>query len=139
MPLRFTIALTVCASALLAQPPALDLTTVPTRITPESLVAGDFNRDGKPDLAVSGDDSSGNGAVEILLGNGDGTFRSAGVIVVGPPATRIAQADFNLDGALDLAVSVGTKGQVMILLGNGDGSFRTPLDSGDRKSTRLNS
>ena len=130
MPLRFTIALTVCVSALLAQPPALDLTTVPTRITPESLVAGDFNRDGKLDLAVSGDDSAGNGAVEILLGNGDGTFRSAGVIAVGPPATRIAQADFNLDGALDLAVSVGTNGQVMILLGNGDGSFRTPLDSG---------
>ena len=128
--LRFTIALMVCVSALFAQLPALDLTTVPTRITPESLVAGDFNRDGKPDLAVSGDDSAGNGAVEILLGNGNGTFRSAGLITVGSPASRIAAADFNLDGALDLAVSVGTHGQVMILLGNGDGSFRTPLDSG---------
>jgi uncharacterized protein (TIGR03437 family) len=110
--------------------PALDLTKVPTRITPESLVVGDFNGDGKPDLAVSGDDSAGNGAVEILLGNGDGTFRSAGVIPVGLPATRIAQADLNRDGKLDLAVSVGTNGQVMILLGNGDGSFGAPRDSG---------
>jgi len=110
--------------------PALDLTKVPTRITPESLAVGDFNGDGKPDLAVSGDDSAGNGAVEILLGNGDGTFRSAGVIPVGLPATRIAQADFNRDGKLDLAVSVGTNGQVMILLGHGDGSFAAPADSG---------
>jgi uncharacterized protein (TIGR03437 family) len=130
MSLRFPISLLVCASALVAQSPGLDLTSVPTRITPESLVAGDFNGDGKPDLAVSGDDSEGNGAVEILLGVGDGTFRSAGVIAVGLPATRIAQADFNGDGKLDLAVSVGRDGQVMILLGNGDGGFRAPIDSG---------
>jgi uncharacterized protein (TIGR03437 family) len=119
----------VCACTLFAQAPALDLTSVPTRITPESLTVGDFNGDGKPDLAVSGDDSAGNGAVEILLGNGDGTFHSAGVITVGPPATRIAQADFNRDGRLDLAVSVGTNGHVIILLGNGDGSFHAPIDS----------
>jgi uncharacterized protein (TIGR03437 family) len=117
-------------NSLYAQMPSLDLKTIPTKTTPESLVVGDFNGDGKPDLAVSGDDSAGKGTVEILLGNGDGTFRSASVIEVGAPATRIAKADFNNDGKLDLAVSVGNNGHVMILLGNGDGTFQTPMDSG---------
>ena len=130
MTLRIPLDALLCVASLHAQLPNLDLRTIPTKITPESLVVGDFNGDGKPDIAVSGDDSTGNGSVEILVGNGDGTFRSASVNSVGPPATRIAKADFNKDGKLDLAVSVGNSGQVMILLGNGDGTFQTPKESG---------
>jgi FG-GAP-like repeat len=122
----------VFLGTLSAQPPSFDLTTIPTKNTPQSLIVGDFNRDGRPDLAVSGIDAGGNGTVEILLGNGDGSFRSAGVITVGAHASRIAQADFNSDGKLDLAVSVGDSGQVVVLLGNGDGSFKGPVDSGAR-------
>jgi hypothetical protein len=114
-----------------AQPLTFDLTTVPTNITPQSLVAGDFNHDGKPDLAVTGKE----GSVAILLGNGDGTFRSGQTIPVGAPATRIVKADFNHDGNLDLAVSVGSNGQVVVLLGNADGTFQAPIDSGMRAPT----
>jgi FG-GAP-like repeat len=38
---------------------------------PISVGVGDFNRDGKPDLAVSNEASN---TVTVLLGNGDGTF-----------------------------------------------------------------
>jgi uncharacterized protein (TIGR03437 family) len=110
----------------IAQSLSLDLTTVPTTVTPQSLVLGDFNHDGKPDIAVTGKD----GTVAILLGNGDGTFRAGQTISVTAPATRIVKADFNNDGNPDLAVSAGTSGQVVVLLGKADGTFQPPVDSG---------
>jgi hypothetical protein len=115
-----------CSAFAVAQSLSFDLTTIAVNLTPQSLVAGDFNRDGKPDLAVTGSE----GSVAILLGNGDGTFRAGQVIPVGASATRIVKADFDQDGKLDLAVSVGSSGQVMVLLGNGDGSFQAAFDSG---------
>ena len=69
-------------------------------------------------------------SVEILLGNGDGSFRSVHIISLGAPATRIVKADFNLDGKLDLGVEIGNFGHVVVLLGNGDGSFQSPVDVG---------
>jgi len=93
-----------------------------------AVVVGDFNRDGKADLAVmSGAD---NGTVTVFLGNGDGTFTQApgNPTPVGNSfATNQAEAvgDFNGDGILDLAVASGGYGEglVTILLGNGDGTF----------------
>ena len=41
-------------------------------LMPASVAVGDFNGDGKPDLAVT---NSGSASVSVLLGNGDGTFR----------------------------------------------------------------
>src|SRR2546430_10943261 len=53
----------------------------------------------------------------------------------------VAVGDFNGDHKLDLAVANGSVNTVSILLGNGDGTFQPPLqyNTGDRKSTRLNS
>src|SRR5438034_215867 len=45
-----------------------------TGASPISVAVGDFNRDGKPDLAVA---NNGSGNVSVLLGNGDGTFQPA--------------------------------------------------------------
>ena len=87
-----------------------------------SMAVGDFNHDGKADLAET---SGGDNAVYVLLGNGDGTFAFApgSPVTVGsfPQAVRIG--DFNRDGLLDMAVANGYDNTVSIMLGNGDGTF----------------
>jgi dienelactone hydrolase len=87
--------------------------------SPRALATGDFNGDGKLDIAVANEQFS----VAILLGNGDGTFGPP--TVYGPGSdlnTSIAAGDFNRDGKLDLVVTSYTAAS--ILLGNGDGTFR---------------
>jgi trimeric autotransporter adhesin len=99
-----------------------------------ALVAGDFNHDGKMDLAMT--NSYYNGAVTILLGNGDGSFTPAPgtPITVGNSfqmANSLATGDFNGDGIQDIAVGVSNDGYggqslgvLVVLLGNGDGTFK---------------
>jgi len=52
--------------------PAFSRTDVAVGESPIEAATGDFNGDGKLDLAVV---NNGDGTVSILLGNGDGTFR----------------------------------------------------------------
>ena len=88
---------------------------------PVSVAVGDFNGDGKADLAVA---NYVDNTVTVLLGNGDGTFTAAGSpIVVGNGATSVAVGDFNGDGKADLAVANYVDNTVTVLLGNGDGTF----------------
>jgi len=88
-----------------------------------SLAVGDFNRDGKADLAVTDANSS---TVSILLGNGNGTFQTPVNYSTGI-ANAVAIGDFNGDGKLDLGVANGN-GSISILLGNGDGTFQAAVD-----------
>lgn len=90
------------------------------------LTVGDLNGDGQLDLALTGDDISGNPAIAIMLGNGDGTFRVGQVYDVSADVVGLAAADFNDDGRLDLAVVGANTNSVLIFLGNGDGSFQAP-------------
>jgi len=85
-----------------------------------AIVAGDFNGDGKLDLAMT--DYNGN-AVLVLLGNGNGTFQPPITIAVGNQPDAIAVGDFNNDGKLDLAIANYGDGTVTLLLGKGDGTF----------------
>jgi len=89
-----------------------------------TLVAGDFNHDGKIDLAVSGGGTGGN--VDVLLGNGDGTFQAPVTYASGNSSTwALVLGDFNGDGNLDLVTSAEGSGAIKILLGNSNGTFQT--------------
>jgi FG-GAP-like repeat len=78
------------------------------------LTTGDFNGDGKPDVALSGY------VLEVLLGLGDGGFSAP--TLYGPPyiGVQTTVADFNGDGQPDLLSSYCG---VSLFLNVGDGGF----------------
>ena len=68
--------------------------------------AGDFNQDGKMDLAVVNWDGGGSDSVSVLLGNGDGTFQTRVQYQTGIGPYGIIAADVNVDGnCVDLVVT----------------------------------
>jgi hypothetical protein len=89
---------------------------------PYSVAVGDFNQDGKTDLATAND---GDNNVTILLGNGSGGFTEAAdsPVGVGNDPTSVAVGDFDQDGKADLAVANFFSDNVTILLGDGSGGF----------------
>jgi hypothetical protein len=91
-----------------------------------AIATGDFNGDGKLDLAVT--DEAGN-TVSILLGKGDGTFEAPMTEVVGNAPVAMVAGDFNNDGKLDIATANSSDGTVTLLLGKGDGTFTQASES----------
>jgi hypothetical protein len=89
--------------------------------SPQAVVTGDFNGDGKVDLAVA---NNGSNTVSILLGNGDGTFQPAQTFATGAGPRSLAVGDFNGDGKLDIVTA--NANDMSVLLGNGDGTFQSP-------------
>jgi outer membrane protein assembly factor BamB len=91
---------------------------VPAGAVPDALAAGDFDRDGIPDLAVC-DKSSSPSNVRILLGDGSGGFPSGSSVAVGSQPTAVVAADFDGDGDLDLAVGNEGADNVQVLRNDG--------------------
>jgi hypothetical protein len=93
---------------------------------PRAVAIGDFNQDGRPDLAIS---NFGSASLTIYLGSQFGTFPTAthSTINVMPHPRPVVIADFNGDGKQDLATGggpgSGNPGSIWVLLGNGAGAF----------------
>ncbi|MBI1827575.1 MAG: VCBS repeat-containing protein [Planctomycetes bacterium] len=97
------------------------LTPFPISFEASPNESGDFNRDGKVDLAIA---ATGDSNVWILRGNGNGTFIPPGQQVgVGMEPHGIAVLDMNGDGAPDIATSNTTDDNVSLLLNDGAGLF----------------
>lgn len=118
--------------------PQKQLAVLPETDNLAPMASGDFNGDGKVDLAFAVDYTN---QLIVFLGNGDGTFQPMKVETVpfaGSSASQSFQgaqllaADFNHDGKLDLAAfaqvatSTTNSAGVYILPGEGNGTFGTP-------------
>lgn len=108
-------------------PPLTNCATSPSGFNYGEFAIGDFNGDGKLDLAVVSVGPGSNDGVCVLLGKGDGTFKTPVLYDASVPHSFVRAGDFNNDGKLDLAVS--DPGGISILLGNGDGTFQAGIPS----------
>lgn len=95
---------------------------LPTGFLPTAVAQGDFNRDGKLDLAISngGDDS-----IYVYPGNGDGTFGVPEILyTTGLAPAWLAAAQLRATGHVDLIAVDADSDQVEVFSGNGDGTFQ---------------
>jgi len=92
----------------------------PVGRAPQALATGDFNGDGRWDLATANGTSD---DVSVLLGNGNGTFRSAVSFGVGKIPLALVAEDMDRDGVLDLVLALSGSDQVVVFKGDGKGLF----------------
>jgi hypothetical protein len=110
--------------------------TISVGAFPNGIATGDFNKDGKLDLAIAnvGDDFDAlHGSVQFALGIGDGTFNTPQTLRSNVQADSVVVADFNGDNKLDIAAVVQGPlfdWEIEVYLGNGNGGFGTALPLG---------
>lgn len=97
--------------------------------SPISVASGDFDSDGRADIAVA-ETTGTTGGVTVLLNDGGAKLRNTGNITAGGSPREVVVGDFNADGHNDLAVAHWEDFGVSILLGDGAGSFGSPIACG---------
>ena len=100
---------------------------------PVDVTSGDFNGDGKMDIAVLLDDPNlpNDVRVAVLIGRGNGRFRAPVFSAAGASyAQGFIEGRFDAGAQLDLVVSdCDLAGEIHLLRGRGDGTFRPALDT----------
>jgi hypothetical protein len=87
--------------------------------SPGAVAVASLRNDGKLDVVAA--DS---GGIDILLGNGDGTFGASQTYAATGPLSSLTLADFNSDGNRDVASAIPNIGGVALFAGNGNGTFQ---------------
>jgi hypothetical protein len=87
------------------------------------VVAGDFNGDGKADVAAM---STRRADVTVLLGIGDGTFHAPARYLLGGDPWEVAAADLNGDGYVDILATTGLPDELRVTFGTATGTFVGP-------------
>jgi hypothetical protein len=103
-------------------------TTYAAGIAPSALALGDFNGDGKLDIAVANrGDSTHAGGVSVLLNQGQGLYAAGTTYATQAPVTSIATASFNGDSSADLVIADSAV-TVLLNVGDGSGRFMAPVN-----------
>src|SRR6516225_3342301 len=100
------------------QPLSFSRTEIPAGPSCCSIVTGDLNGDGKPDLVVTFSDSADAGGRQllVLMGNGDGSFALPKTLDLGQSFLLVAAVDVNGDNKADLIITTPFKGDSFVLL-----------------------
>lgn len=112
-----------CVSVLLAKPDGTFKTHIDRHGLPpgpEDSITGDFNRDGKTDVAVANEATT---QISVLMGKGNGHVDTPDNYDAGESPWHIATGDFNGDGKLDLVAGNESSDFVSVYKGKGDGTF----------------
>src|SRR5205823_6223324 len=91
-------------------------TDVAAGASPAGIGVLDANSDGKADIVVA---NSGANNVQLLTGNGAGSFANGGTFGVGATPQGLAVGDVNNDGHGDVVVANSASAAFTVLLGNG--------------------
>ena len=101
--------------------PSFPVVAGTANVRPVDVAAADFNGDGKADAVTA---NEGGDSVSVLIGKGNGTFKSPVAYAVGADPAAVEAVDVNRDGKLDLVTANRGAHTISVLIGYGNGTFK---------------